>query len=183
MQTTVQPLWLASVVTLLITSTALAAGFRSFSRADQVHDSDLIVEGRVQSLVSYSNEPRSVIHTNAQVVVEDTWKGEPESNRITVRTLGGILDGIAMEVDGAARFVMGERVVLFLREENDDLYEPWGMRYGKYRVVGMPEEPFAIGVLPPSHPGGERFQEVSISLDELHDQVRSILDTPLGANR
>jgi hypothetical protein len=157
-----------------IVSSANATQFQGFSRADQVRGSDLIVIGRVTSLRSDWDENRSTIYTDAEVAVHEVWKGSTPGDSLSVRTLGGSVDNVMLKVDGAAAFVSGEEVVLFLRL-SDGVYTPWGMTFGKYQIVGSPSDPFAIGSLPPSVPGSQEFEQVSLALGDLRAEVAAAL--------
>jgi len=153
---------------------AEASQFRAFGREAQVRGSDLIALGRVVSVGSDWDERHSAIHTDAEIALDDVWKGEPDSDRIVVRSLGGHVGNVALEVDGSASFTVGERVVVFLRAK-DGAYLPWGMRFGKYEVVDEGGSAFAVGPLPPTVSGAQRFNQVSVPLDELHAEVTSFV--------
>lgn len=158
----------------LMASVSWASQFEAFDRASQVRESELILVGRVLSTRSEWTPNRSAIVTDAVVAIEEVWKGLPASDRVTVRTLAGTVDGVTLEVEGAARFTEGEEVMVFL-DEVDGHFVPWGMRFGKYSVVESDGEVFLVGALPPSITGAQKFVQVSIASDDLHDEVRSIL--------
>ena len=55
------------------------------------------------------------IHTTVELAVRESWKGDiPGSGRLALRQLGGTVGEIEMSVLGAAKFVPGERALLFL---------------------------------------------------------------------
>lgn len=157
---------------VLCGSRARASEFHAFDRASQIRASEVIVTAKVLATRSYWTTDRSAIVTDAEVLVEEAWKGAP-AERILVRTLGGAVDAVVLKVDGAATFEAGERVVLFLEPEGD-AWAPAGMIFGKLRIAGLPGDAFAIGSLPPSVPGGARYETVSVSLDELRAEVGSV---------
>lgn len=146
-----------------------ASQFDSFTREAQVRTSDAVVVGRVVSVDSFWSAARNVILTDADVEVEEVWKGAPPA-RIAVRTLGGAVGDVLLEVDGAARFAAGERVVLFL-DRRGDRWVPAGMRFGKYDVAGPVRDPFVVGALPPETPGSAELETVSMSLGDLREEV------------
>jgi len=157
----------------LVVGTAQASQFRAFGRDAQVRGSDLIALGRVLSVHSDWDDRHSAIHTDAEIAVDEAWKGEPASDRIVVRSLGGRIGSLALEVDGSAEFTVGERVLVFLRAA-DGAYVPWGMRFGKYEVVDQGGASFAVGPLPPKVSRAQQFSQVSVLLDDLRAEVTSL---------
>ena len=164
----------ALAVALCVASAAYASQFRAFNRAAQVRGSDLIALGHVVSVRSDWDEQHSAIHTDAEIAVDEAWKGDPSSDRIVVRSLGGRVGDVALEVDGGASFTVGEHVLVFLRAA-DGAYAPWGMRFGKYEVVDEGGESFAVGPMPPKVSGAQRYTQVSVPLDDLRAEVAGLV--------
>ncbi|MGH7819438.1 MAG: hypothetical protein ACREQ9_06685 [Candidatus Binatia bacterium] len=161
---------------LLLSATAAGATqFQAFDRSSQVEASDLILVGRVISTRSGWNEGGGGIHTDAEVAIHEVWKGLPSSERIVVRTPGGIADDVEYAVDGGAALHEGETVVLFL-EEDGETYRPFGMTFGKYSVEGSRDGAFLVGNLPPAVTGAQSFEVVSIVLEDLRREVEAILE-------
>lgn len=165
---------MAILVASLAASSSFATEFRAFTRAAQVAGSDLVLVGRVESVRSAWGVDRSAIYTDAEIAIEEVWKGMPAGDRITVRTLGGTVDGIRLEVEGAARFVAGEEVLVLL-DETGGVYTPRGMRFGKYGIVGAGDRRLAIGSPPPTVNGAQSSRETSVSLNDLRAEVTSAL--------
>jgi len=155
---------------LLLASAAQASQFRAFGRDAQVRGSDLIAIGRVVSVRSDWDERHSAIHTDAEIAIDEVWKGDPQGDRIVVRSLGGRVGNVALEVDGSAEFTIGEHVLVFLRAA-DGAYVPWGMRFGKYEIIDEGGASFAVGPLPPKVTGAQQFSQVSVPLDDLRAEV------------
>src|SRR5262249_3614885 len=65
--------------------------------------------------------------------VEECWKGTC-GDELTVRQLGGELDGEGAAVEGTAALAAGSEVVLFLRPRKDGAYSPVGMAQGAFQV-------------------------------------------------
>jgi hypothetical protein len=160
---------------VLIASAASASQFQAFDRAAQVRASDVVLKGHVTSLRSEWDESGSEIHTFADVAVDEVWKGLPETDHITVRTLGGTVDEVGLAVEGAAQFAMGERVLLFL-QKTDDVYQPVGMMFGKYSVEDSGPVEFLIGSLPPKVTGAQQFEVITIATDDLRLEVDHVLE-------
>ena len=168
--------WVASVIALavLVSGIAHASQFLAFGRDAQVRTSNLIALGRVVSMRSEWNDQRSGIYTDTEIALDEVWKGDPASDRVVVRTLGGRVGTVALEVDGAATFGTGERVLVFLRSEAGT-FTPWGMRFGKYEVIDQGGSTFVVGTLPPTVSGAQHYPQVSFLLDELRAEVTSLV--------
>lgn len=162
-------------VCVLLGAVAHATQFRAFDRAAQVAGSDAVLVGRVKALRSGWDEAGTGIYTDADVAVEEVWKGMPDSDHVIVRVLGGSVGGVALAVEGTARFAPGERVVLFLIRSGE-VYRPWGMIYGKYEVRRSRGGDFVVGSLPPAVSGAQSFPFVSLALDELRLEVRGLVE-------
>lgn len=162
-------------ILLLHASIAAATQFQAFDRREQVSESDAILVGRVLSVGSAWDDGATGIHTDAEVSIEEVWKGLPGSDRVTVRSPGGSVDDVEFSIEGAPTFRVGERVLLFLSAAGD-AYRPFGMRFGKYTIEDTGAGEFLVGNLPPAVTGTQQFEAVSLGLDELRDEVRSILE-------
>jgi hypothetical protein len=156
-----------------IAGTATGTEFDAFDRRTQVHGSDAIVTGRVLSVDADWNENHSAIFTVAEIAVDDAWKGRC-ADRIAVQTFGGRVGHVALEVEGAARFEAGEHVVLFLRRVGN-AYSPYGMRFGKYAIVGSGPAAEVVGGLPPSRRGEHNVTTVTRPLSALRAEVASLV--------
>ena len=163
----------AIVLLALAPVSAPASNFDRFDRASQVEASEVILAGRVVATHSRWADDHSAIITEADVEVSEVWKGAP-ADVVQVETLGGTVGTVMLRVDGAASFADGERVVLFLDEENGD-YRPYGMMFGKYEIVGAAPDEWVVGKLPPAVAGAERYETVSASLEELRLEVMSLV--------
>lgn len=166
--------WILGLLVLFAGATAQATQFEAFDRSDQIREADVILTGHVLSNRSAWSEDRSVIHTDAEVRVDEVWKGLPDSDRVTVRVLGGTVDGMALEVEGSPRLETGENVLLFLRREGD-VYRPSGMAYGKFALESAGGETFALGSLTPDRDGPPEFEAVSYSIDDIREEVTAEL--------
>lgn len=89
---------LAAMGALFLAVKALdASEFRPLERAAQIRGSDLIAVEKVIALRSAWNPDGSLIVTDADIALDEVWEGEPASDRVTVRTLGGSVAGVAVE--------------------------------------------------------------------------------------
>ncbi|MEZ4647283.1 MAG: hypothetical protein R3E97_00615 [Candidatus Eisenbacteria bacterium] len=101
-----------------------------------VRYADCVVQGTVVSVWSDWNAEGTQIYTD---VVLDVSRSEGEcvdagAITRTVRMLGGVVDDIAMVVDGAPEMTAGEEVVLFLYEDSELLVPIVALERGKFTV-------------------------------------------------
>ncbi len=133
-------IWL-SAIPLLLTVLILAAPSPAWailaetSFEDLVRMSDHIVQAKVQSIRSEWNEDRTQIFTTVTIQVGDVYSGRiADSATVTVVVPGGIVGNLAMEVEHAPVFVVGEEVVLFLTDVDSKSCRVSGWEAGKFTV-------------------------------------------------
>lgn len=98
---------------------------------------DCVVEANVISVSSGWNDARTAIQTDVELEVLRS-EGSCAPNGATtrsVRLLGGIVDDIVMNVDGAPTLTEGERVVLFLQEDPSLFVPIVALDRGKFTVT------------------------------------------------
>ena len=98
------------------------------------HASTHIIRGRILS--SSARWVGRKIVTRVQVKPDDVWKAPNASRKATILSfyrLGGKVGRIEMRVEGAARFRVGEHVLLFLTRRGSRLYVT-GMIQGTFRI-------------------------------------------------
>ena len=137
---------------LAATLPALASVVRVLPLPELVRRSQVVAVAEVESSVSSWVDERIV--TDSVLVVEDPLLGTAGGERLTVRTLGGEVDGLGQRVFGEPWFRPGERYLLFLepfplagssRTPNPEslapLLRPVGMSQGALPIVASPEGP------------------------------------------
>lgn len=90
-----------------------------------------VVEGQ---RALWSDAARSSIVTEVRVRVTRGMRGAREGEVVTLRRLGGSVDGIGMRVVGEAGFSVGEEVLLFAEPRGEAL-SAVGMAQGKLHVA------------------------------------------------
>jgi hypothetical protein len=102
---------------------------------------DVVCVGVVLSQRAAWNVERTRIYTTTEVRVERTLKGKRAlGDVLTVRQLGGVVDGISQVVPGNARLTPGETAVLFLdADEALPFHYVVGMAQGKFTVQPAPD--------------------------------------------
>jgi hypothetical protein len=125
---------LAALVTLgAIAHPAAATTVRRLSMAELTLASELVVRGRVISQTVVAANGR--IYTDSVVAVDECWRGAcPE--QLSVRQLGGELEGVGLTVEGITPLRGDRPVVLFLRPRARH-YRPVAMSQGVFRVQGQ----------------------------------------------
>ncbi|MBT9559045.1 MAG: hypothetical protein IV100_23640 [Myxococcales bacterium] len=103
------------VLAFLAASPASALKVRSFSTAELVAESALIVRGRVKSSTPTWQGDRIV--TDALVDVTESLHGRLEGGAVTVRQLGGRVGDTTLTVPGVRTLRPGDHVLLFLRTD------------------------------------------------------------------
>ena len=110
-----------------LTSAALATIARALDLQELAASAERIVVADVMRVESAWDAAHRNIHTHVEIAIQESWKGEvPASGRLTLRQLGGTVGEIEMSVLGAAKFLPGERALLFL-----DRHGLVGMGQGK----------------------------------------------------
>jgi hypothetical protein len=155
----------ASVVTYMDTETL-------------VRLSPVIVRGEVESIVSRSDAAYTQFHTDVTVRVHEWLKGAAGRDRVTVRLIGGSVDGHQSFAHGSPGFRKGERVLLFLQRTKGGALTVAGLYQGKFRIeteggreVGIQEGSGDTGVVLRRGQGRERPRR---ALTELLEQVRQL---------
>jgi hypothetical protein len=152
----------------------------AYDTAGLVRASDVVVQGRVVETRSRWNEAHTRILTEVQVRVDDPWKGAPPKV-VTVRQLGGTVDGVGMRVVGEPVLAPADEVVLFLARiplaarAAPPVYRMVGMAQGRLRVVRAAGEPAKVV----SAADGLEIQGKPLPnvqrLDALRSQVQSLV--------
>lgn len=87
---------------------------REASALDTLAASPVVVVGRVGAIASGWDLDSGTLVTFVEVTVEQRLRGDAVPDRIVLKQLGGERDGLGLWVAGQARFVAGERGLLFL---------------------------------------------------------------------
>ena len=126
--------WL--VLTCLLDTGALQASMvQAMNLAELVEEAELVAVARVIGQRSFYDQ-RGRIVTDVKMQVEHAEKGDiAPGASVTVRRLGGEIDGVAMRVEGEPGFEDGEVVLLFGRDpRHRAVLRPVGMSQGAMRI-------------------------------------------------
>ena len=104
-----------------------------------VNDADSIFEGTVTGMraewTGQGNDRHIVTYVTFQI--EDTIKGTV-GTEYTIRMFGGTVDGQTMEVTDAPRFKVGDRDILFVKNNGTQFIPLVGIMHGRFHV--QPDE-------------------------------------------
>ncbi len=121
----------ALVLALVLAGPAQATTMRRVPLSAAGKAAGLVVRAKVHEVAFSKQDGR--IYTDARLRVVECLKGACAAE-VTIRQLGGELDGEGMVLEGAAAFATGDEVVVFLRPRRDGTYAPVGMAQGVLRV-------------------------------------------------
>jgi hypothetical protein len=147
-----------------------------------VAEADLIFVGTVERVESrWTNPQRDAIETIVTFSELEPIRG-PVGREVALRFGGGEVDGVREEIAGVPRFVAGERVVLFARQDHS-LCPIVGFSQGCFRVIEDSEGNTVRGCDGRSIPLSREASELKVgtsasraatrvSLDEFLDRIR-----------
>jgi len=120
---------------LMLSATPSADASRLIPRTlpELTAGSDLIFVGRCEAATPHWNADRSLILTGYRFRVLRALKGSPGAT-ITLDELGGMVNGVGMNVSGVPRYSAGEEVLIFVHRTELGRWETFGALQGKFRV-------------------------------------------------
>ncbi len=130
----------------LQTSPALALMIK-LGLEDLSKEADFILRGEVTEVRSEWSEDKTVIYTYITLTVKERIAGQYEAETVTIKQLGGEVDGIGMSVSDSAVFKKGEDAIVFLKPDRSQqavrlqqagrgvITEIVGKEQGKYTVA------------------------------------------------
>lgn len=124
--------FITGIATLAITSTASATVLIAKNLADLTLEAESIVAGTIERVWAEASDRG--VDTFAELRVESRVKGARDESRVRIKTPGGSLGELDVEVPSAPRFSVGDEVFLFL---GSDLSEPTN-------VIGWEQGTFSI---------------------------------------
>lgn len=115
-----------------LTVTGAIAQDHTAKAHDLEAESELVVVGQVASIQSRWSEDQSYIYSEVILSVEEFVKGDRPGNTVTVRVLGGEVDGVGEFYSHTARFLDGEDVLVYLKPDERGRLQVTGGDHGKY---------------------------------------------------
>jgi len=131
---------LALVVALMVmwTSPALATTVVPMSEADLAAEAAAVVLGRVTALQSHFDAARGQIFTDVTLAVDEVVAGPPLPATVTLRQPGGQVGNVRTWIDGSPEFLIGERVMVYLKVARDGSLRVLHLYQGKLSVMTDP---------------------------------------------
>jgi 5-hydroxyisourate hydrolase-like protein (transthyretin family) len=134
--------WLVSSLLLLVMALVSIMVFPGSVQAEKpltefeslAEGADTIVIGQVDQQISRWNEEHTRINSWVTLKVEESLKGDIESDNITLSLPGGEVDGITQVVSDTPSFYNGERAAVLLSRQRENTYEIYGLNKGKYTL-------------------------------------------------
>jgi hypothetical protein len=110
-----------------------ASTFLAMNHAELIAESEAVIQGQVLKVHSFWDPSGRIVLSEALVRVED-WIVGDSATVVRVQTVGGNVGGFVVEAHGFPEFKAGERLILFLSQENDGVNKVTGYQFGQYRV-------------------------------------------------
>lgn len=133
--TTMPRLLLLALLVLVFAQPTAATTAVMLPDTDLIVHSRLIVRGRVISVTSDRDGPRSMVWTYVEVEADRVLKGDLHERTIVLKQLGGAAGESGVRVVGQPGFAPGERVLLYLNTGADgSLHTAHGFM-GKFSVI------------------------------------------------
>jgi len=124
----------ALVPVLMLTSPAQGSVVEAFELSELVAEADRIVLGRVVFSESFWRA-NGTIATWHRVEVKRHMRGSGyHDDEILIETMGGRVGDIVMRVEGEPSLAVGERVIVFARDDAYGVFRPVGMAQGVMRL-------------------------------------------------
>jgi hypothetical protein len=126
-----------SGIILLLSVSSSASVVIALDKADLARDADAIIWGKVIQSESFWDESGKGILTKIDITVDRVLKGGINVKILTIVQRGGTIDGYRQIVFGQAQFFIGEEVIVFL-EQKENEYVVKGMAQGKFSIQKDP---------------------------------------------
>ena len=177
---------LSAVVALLALAVvpASATTVRHVDTRGLVESSQEIVIGRVAQVRAAWNEKHTKIYTEVEIEVDSSLKGEA-ARRLTLRQLGGEVDGVRYTVPGCATFRPGEEALLFVWRDRTGRAQVNALAQGKFdisrdaatgrRVVQRSEAGLAFRDVKSLQRAAEGMPAPRIELDEMVAEIERLV--------
>lgn len=129
--------WSWAALAALIVASALPAGastFLAMSPAELTSQSDAVVTGEVIQVESFRDTTGRTVVTQAMIQVDDVVVGDAPTV-VMVETFGGTVGDYTVVAHGFPQFDQGDRLLVFLDQQEDGTARVVGYRLGQYRVI------------------------------------------------
>jgi Matrixin len=180
---------LVAMLVLASTAPCVATTVVPMTEADLASEAAAVVVGRVTALQSHFDAARGQIFTDVTLAVDEIIAGPPLPPTVTLRQPGGQVGNVRTWIEGSPEFVIGERVLVYLKEVRDGTLRVLQLYQGKLSVMIDPltGDEIAIRitgggvhVLPPAR-GATSLPKDTHRLDDLRQTIRAARAPPLSS--
>ena len=177
---------LAAVVIVFVLGSAgpsLATTVVQMTETDLAAQAAAVVLGRVTALQSHWDAGRGQIFTDVTLAVDEVLAGPALPASVTLRQPGGRIGGVHSWLEGSPEFLIGERVLVFLRVSRDGTLRVLQLYQGKLSVMTDPltghEMAIRINgggvrILAPLRRGAAPQPKDTHRLDDLRRTIRAV---------
>lgn len=169
-------LFFIALIYLAFLSSSASALMLGLSTEKLTRDAELIVTGNVEDTASQWTPGKKSISTTAVITVQEVLKGKTVPKKIQVTYPGGEVGDIGMMVSDEAPLHKGERVLLFLSQENQlsggSAYRISGRAQGKYLIgddLIARKRGFSVTA-------GDEDLDTTIPLETLKEKIRNYVN-------
>ncbi len=158
---------LVACALVALPSVAGATTMHPFSLSELTYVADLVVEAEVEQVEVERQVGAEYLMTVATLRLTRVVKGAAiEGDRVLVREWGGLLNGERTELPSAPVYVQGERVLVFLEQENrpDPLWRTVGLVQGKWTLIDEPGTGRDVALKVANDRATPRFVETDVVL-------------------
>ena len=143
---------LAGLICVAASDRAAGSAVPKWSARQLANFADVIVTGRVISVTVGRDPSVDTIYTYVGLEVDDVLKGPVDPGLLTIKQLGGIVDGTGLQVVDQPTFVVGEHVLLYLeaRPRDGSLYTS-ALWQGKWSIEQSGRDRIAVRAEPAGH--------------------------------
>ena len=125
------------LLSLMFTSPSHATSMYFVSNLQQAQQSDAVVIATIGDASSAPHPTYNTVMTETSIVVDEVLVGDAPKE-LTIRQIGGTLNGKTLHVPGDARLQKGSKVVLFLNAQ-DEIWYLTAMEQSKYDLSFHPK--------------------------------------------
>lgn len=118
---------------VLVAFSALATTLVAMDVPALTRASDLVVRGTVVRVESRWTNDHQRIVTDNEILVSETLKGNQVGKTVVAMQPGGVVGEVGQLVHGAAKFTLGDEVVVFLEKRGDRAFVV-GLAQGRFVV-------------------------------------------------
>jgi len=134
---------LLSLLSLLAPAGAAATVLVEVPVDDMAYVADAIVIGRVSHVGTRLelSGPEPMPFTVSTLTIERWVLGSGASDEVAIEEVGGHWQGLEVRVAGTPTYRAGERVLVFLRKDDQGRYRTYGMAQGKFTLQAAVDGP------------------------------------------